>query len=101
VSQCRYGRLLPVNKLTLIGRPGGDDLPFVYSGTMVVRGQGSAQIKATGASTELGKIGKALRAFGPQATSLQKEVNLGGVVSLLWFEAWKIMRNSVVAIRDT
>ena len=58
-----------------IGRPGGDDLPFVFSGTMVVQGQGFAEIRATGAKTELGKIGKALRSIEPQATKLQTEVN--------------------------
>ena len=58
-----------------IGRPGGDDLPFVFSGTLVVQGQGFAEIRATGAKTELGKIGKALRSLQPEATKLQKEVN--------------------------
>lgn len=58
-----------------IGRPGGDDLPFVFSGTMVVQGQGYAEIRAAGAATELGKIGKALRSIEPEATNLQREVN--------------------------
>ncbi|MFP5278026.1 MAG: cation-translocating P-type ATPase [Acidobacteriota bacterium] len=58
-----------------VGRPGGDDLPFVYSGTMVVQGQGYAEIRSTGAATELGKIGKALRSIEPEATNLQREVN--------------------------
>ena len=31
--------------------PGGDDRPFVYSGTLVVRGDGFARISATAAST--------------------------------------------------
>ena len=35
-----------------IGPPGGDDLPFVFSGTLVVQGQGFAEIRATGAKTE-------------------------------------------------
>ncbi|MDE3186179.1 MAG: cation-translocating P-type ATPase [Acidobacteriota bacterium] len=58
-----------------IGRPGGDDFPFVFSGTLVVQGQGFAEIRATGAKTELGKIGKALRSVEPGATRLQAEVN--------------------------
>jgi P-type Ca2+ transporter type 2C len=58
-----------------IGPPGGDDLPFVFSGTLVVQGQGFAEIKCTGAKTELGKIGKALHAIEPESTKLQKEVN--------------------------
>lgn len=58
-----------------IGRPGGDDLPFVFSGTLVVQGQGYVEIRATGAATELGKIGKALHSIEPEATKLQHEVN--------------------------
>jgi len=54
-------------------RPGGDDLPFVYSGTMVVQGQAIASVLATGAGTELGKIGKALEAVDSHRTRLQKE----------------------------
>ena len=41
-------------------RPGGDDLPYVYSGSMVVRGHGSAEVTATGAHSEIGKIGLAI-----------------------------------------
>ena len=31
-----------VGRVAAFGRPGGDDLPFVYSGTLVVPGQGVA-----------------------------------------------------------
>ncbi|SDD21787.1 cation-translocating P-type ATPase [Belnapia rosea] len=41
-------------------RPGGDDLPVVFSGTLLVRGQGLARVTATGVATELGRIGSAL-----------------------------------------
>ncbi|SDB60138.1 cation-translocating P-type ATPase [Belnapia rosea] len=41
-------------------RPGGDDLPVVFSGTLLVRGQGLARVTATGVTTELGRIGSAL-----------------------------------------
>ena len=40
--------------------PGGDDLPFVFSGTLVVRGQGLAEVRATGPRSEIGRIGQAL-----------------------------------------
>ena len=39
--------------------PGGDDLPFVYSGSLIVQGNGMAKVTATGLHTEIGKIGKA------------------------------------------
>ena len=60
------GEAIPVRKIawdgvTEMSRPGGDDLPFVYSGTLVVQGRGIAQVQATGVRTEMGKIGKALQ----------------------------------------
>jgi P-type Ca2+ transporter type 2C len=55
-------------------RPGGDDLPFVFSGTLVVQGHGIAEVQATGTRTELGKIGTALETLAPEETSLKKEV---------------------------
>jgi Ca2+-transporting ATPase len=72
------GESLPVRKVACdgsadMGCPGGDDLPFVYSGTLIVQGQGVACVKAIGAQTELGKIGKALQALETEQTPLQKE----------------------------
>jgi len=55
------------------GRPGGDDLPFVYSGTLVVKGRGTTRVSATGLRTEVGKIGKALQTLEPEETSLQRQ----------------------------
>ena len=43
-----------------ITQPGGDDLPFVYSGSMIVQGHGIARVTSIGVNTEIGKIGKAL-----------------------------------------
>ncbi len=56
---------------TEMGRPGGDDKPFVYSGTLVIKGQGIAEVRSTGANTEIGKIGKALQILEPEDTNLQ------------------------------
>jgi Ca2+-transporting ATPase len=55
------------------GRPGGDDLPTVYSGTMLVRGQGIARVVSTGIRTEIGKIGKALQTLEIEDTNLQRQ----------------------------
>jgi Ca2+-transporting ATPase len=57
------------------GSPGGDDRPFVYSGTLVVRGDGIARVIATSARTELGKIGTALLRVEVGKTALQAEVS--------------------------
>ncbi|MCQ8894667.1 MAG: cation-translocating P-type ATPase [Methanolinea sp.] len=54
--------------------PGGDDLPFVYSGTLVVQGQGLARVTAIGQKTEMGKIGKALMAVEREDSLLKREV---------------------------
>jgi P-type Ca2+ transporter type 2C len=53
------------------GRPGGDDLPYVFSGTLVVAGQGIAVVNAIGARSEIGKIGKALESMETETTPLQ------------------------------
>ncbi len=72
------GESVPVRKVAWDGiknwgRPGGDDLPFVYSGTMVVQGQGAARVQAIGINTEFGNIGKALQTVETEETLLQKE----------------------------
>ncbi len=72
------GESVPVRKKAWDGRlemerPGGDDQPFIYSGTMVVKGQGVAQVRATGIRTEIGKIGKALQILEPENTNLQQQ----------------------------
>ncbi len=72
------GESAPVGKIhtaetTEICRPGGDDLPFVYSGTLVVQGIGIARVCRTGIHSELGKIGKALQSIEPEETLLQRE----------------------------
>jgi P-type Ca2+ transporter type 2C len=62
-------------------QPGGDDLPFVYSGTLVVRGSGVARVVATGQLSTIGKIGKALQTVSAEPTSLQRET--GRLVKVL------------------
>jgi Ca2+-transporting ATPase len=47
----------------------------VFSGTLIVRGHGIAEVTSIGAETELGKIGKSLGSIQTEKTLLQKEVN--------------------------
>ena len=54
--------------------PGGDDLPFVYSGSLIVQGNGMAKVTATGMNTEIGSIGKALESVTPEDTKLKREM---------------------------
>ncbi|MCX5750783.1 MAG: cation-translocating P-type ATPase [Candidatus Saganbacteria bacterium] len=57
-------------------RPGGDDLPFVYSGTLIVQGKGVAKVKAIGSNSEIGKIGKDLQKVEIEDSSVQKEIRI-------------------------
>lgn len=56
-------------------RPGGDDQPTVYSGSLVATGKAHCRAYATGIRTEIGKIGKALQSLETEHTLLQKEVS--------------------------
>ncbi|HZW51833.1 MAG TPA: cation-transporting P-type ATPase, partial [Rudaea sp.] len=54
------GESVPVRKvprmaMATAARPGGDDLPFMFSGALVVRGAGIAEVTATGGRSEIGK----------------------------------------------
>ncbi len=62
------GKVKPTN-------PCGDDMPFVYSGTLVVQGHGIAKVTGTGIYTEIGKIGKALQTITQEETLLKKETS--------------------------
>ncbi len=71
------GESVPVAKKNgaselLMARPQGDNSPYVYSGTMLVSGQGIIVIKALGHDTEIGRIGKILDAVEQDKTPLQK-----------------------------
>jgi Ca2+-transporting ATPase len=72
------GESVPVRKEpsptdTAMSPPGGDDLPAVFSATLVTAGMGVAEIQATGSGTEIGKIGRALEKVEPEKTLLQRE----------------------------
>ncbi len=87
------GESVPVRKSVWDGarpvaRPGGDDGPFVYAGTLVVRGRARALVHATGARTEMGRIGKSLAGLDPEETALHRETTrlvriLGGFGGLM------------------
>ena len=72
-------------------RPGGDDLPYVFSGSLVVRGSGIGEVTATGARSEIGKIGQSLSTLETEPPRLQAQTRrlvwmfavVGGTVSVL------------------
>ena len=72
------GEAVPVSKIVATGepaqvRPGGSDTPFVYSGSLVVAGQGTARVTATGPRSEIGRIGTALGKLEVERSPLQKQ----------------------------
>ena len=72
------GEAIPVRKSAgdgsaAVARPGGDDLPFVFSGTLVVGGEGIAIVRSIGAASEIGKIGQALGRIVPEPPRLQQQ----------------------------
>ncbi|MDD4287252.1 MAG: cation-translocating P-type ATPase [Candidatus Peribacteraceae bacterium] len=73
------GESAPVRKSEWDGKiraeaPGGDDRPFVYSGSLVTSGKALCIVMSTGIRTEIGKIGKALQTLKTEETLLQKEM---------------------------
>jgi Ca2+-transporting ATPase len=54
--------------------PGGEDTPFLWSGSLVVQGDGIARVTATGARTALGKIGRSLEDVGVELSPLQRGI---------------------------
>jgi len=99
------GESVPVRKSSWDGksekpRPGGDDLPYAYSSTLVTQGRGVAKVISIGLSTEVGKIGKALAGIEQEQTQLQIETGrlvktfglIGGIVCALVIVIWGLTR---------
>ena len=74
------GESVPVTKAAtqgphMLSRAGGDDNHCVYSGSLIVQGQGLARVAATGIHTEIGRIGKALQTIQTGQTPLQLDTD--------------------------
>ena len=72
------GESVPVGKSAgdtraAMARPGGENTPYLYSGTLAVHGEGVAVVRATGPNSELGRIGQSLKAIAPEPPRLQVE----------------------------
>lgn len=73
------GEAVPVRKKPNVAHPdvaipGGEDLPFLFAGTLIVQGQGLARVTATGLLSEMGKIGQALRSINLEEPRLKKQL---------------------------
>lgn len=103
------GESVPVRKHDWAGesgdiQPGGDDLPFVYSGSMVVQGHGIACVTGTGVNTQIGKIGKAISEVEETPTKLKKEIGtlvkrltiIGAILCLLVVVIYTLTRGNLL-----
>ncbi len=100
------GESVPVRKIAGGGgasrdrRPGGDDLPYVFSGSMIVRGAGIGEVVAVGALSEIGKIGQSLSTLETEPPRLQAQTRrlvrvfalFGGAVSVLAVLLYGLLR---------
>jgi Ca2+-transporting ATPase len=83
-------------------RPGGDGSPMVFSGSLVVRGSGLGEVRATGAASEIGKIGQTLSSLANEPPRLSRQVGrvvrifagIGGMISLLAVILYGLMRGN-------
>ncbi len=81
-------------------RPGGEDLPVVFSGSLIVGGTAIAEVTATGAKSEIGRIGTSLAALDVETPHLQRQMRklvivfgaVGGVVSLAVVVLYALLR---------
>lgn len=89
------------DKKTLIGRPGGEDLPFIFSGTVITTGHCYAEVLLTGSKTEIGKIGRALLQINRGKSRLQEETTQfifklalwGGLFCLITIVVYGLVRH--------
>lgn len=65
-------------------QPGGDDQPYVYSGTLIVQGRGVAEVLATGPRSAMGQIGRALQQVQTEQTPLQRETGRLVRIMAVW-----------------
>ncbi len=75
------GESLPVDKDTLAvaaDAPLGDRSGMAYSGTLVVYGQATGIVVATGSRTELGQINRMLEGIGTLSTPLLRQIDRFG-----------------------
>ncbi len=103
------GESAPVRKLARSGdvsvaalRPGGDDMPFVFSGSLIVRGSAIGEVTAVAAQSEIGKIGQSLSMMESEPPRLLAQTRalvrlfaiVGGIASVLAVLLYGILRGS-------
>ena len=83
-----------------VPRPGGEDLPMVFSGSLIVGGSAIAEVTATGPASEIGKIGSSLAKLEIETPHLQRQMRklvivfaaLGAAVSVAVVMLYGLLR---------
>jgi Ca2+-transporting ATPase len=103
------GESVPVRKVAAASgsppaesRPGGEDLPLIFSGSLIVRGSGIGHVLATGPRSEIGKIGHSLNALETEPPRLQLQMRrvvrtfalVGAAVSVLAVLLYGMLRGA-------
>ena len=97
------GEAVPVRKVAgpaTDARPGGEDQPMVYSGSLIVRGTALACVTATGPASEIGRIGTSLNQLETETPHLQRQMrklvvvfaSLGAAVSVAVVVLYGLLR---------
>ncbi len=90
----------PAGAASAVARPGGDGQSGLFSGTLMVNGHGSARVSATGARSEIGRIGSALETLGNERSPLKKQTaRLVKVLAIIAFGASLLMTGAYGWIR--
>jgi len=97
------GEAVPVRKIVgpaTSARPGGEDQPMVYSGSLIVGGTALATVSATGPASEIGRIGTSLGQLQIETPHLQLQMRklvivfaaVGATVSLAVVVLYGVLR---------
>lgn len=102
------GEAVPVRKTAAASsaegrlRPGGEDLPVVFSGSLIVGGSAVAEVTATGPESEIGRIGASLATLETDTPHLQRQMRrlvmafaaMGATVSIAVVVLYGLLRGA-------
>ena len=80
--------------LGTMGKPGGDETPYLFSGTLVVQGKGTARAVATGTHTALGTISTVLSQVVEEPTRVQRDIRR----AVRWLAAGGVALSLCIAV---
>lgn len=97
-------RKVPSEDVPDMGPSGGDNTPWLFSGTLVVKGKGFARVIHTGLHTEMGKIGKALQEIDSKETPLHRQTGrlvrnfalTGAIICVLVIGLYTVTRGNLL-----